>query len=202
MATIEVKEVTPSGSVQTKQRSFPSGLAVAEASASSEAAAYAVVTEEGGGANHITKLVITGLPVTLANTTGISFGTKKLLNFPRGAIHVAAVTVADFSWGLENEGNATPIAGTHGGDISLGTTGTTDATLDSTDVNLLASTSYDPISTAISAQQAINAIFDGTATPISVHLNAIIDDADVADAASDVLEANATIYISWTNMMG
>jgi hypothetical protein len=138
----------------------------------------------------------------LANTTGISFGSEPLITLPAGKIHILSSNVEDFLWGLENAGNATPIAGTMGGDISLGSTATADATLNSTDVNVLASTSYDPFSTAVAANSGINVILDGTTTPVTIYLNAIIDDADVANAASDVLEANGTFYFSWYQLPG
>lgn len=201
-ATIEVHESTPSGSVQIRTRPFPTGTTAAEATVAAASAGYATVTEEGNGAMHVTKIVLAALPVTVGNTTGISFGTKHLINFPLGSIFVIGTTVEDFSWGLANAGNITPIDAADGGDIALGTTATADATLGGTDVNLLASTSYDPLSAAMSARGAINAVFDGTSTPVACHLNAIIDDADVSDGASDVLEANGTIRIAWINLGG
>lgn len=164
--------------------------------------AYVTVTELTPGPLRITKVEVAGLPVTLANTTGISFGSEPLITLPSGKIHILSSNVEDFLWGLENAGNVTPIAGTMGGDISLGSTATADATLGTTDVNVLASTSYDPFSGAISANSGINVILDGTSTPITIYLNAIIDDADVADAASDVLEANGTFYFAWYQLPG
>jgi hypothetical protein len=121
---------------------------------------------------------------------------------PRGKIHIISSNVEDFLWGFTNAGNATPIAGTMGGDFSLGSSATADATLNGTEVNILASTSYDPFSTAVSANSAINVIIDGTSTPVSVYLNAIIDDADVADAASDILELTCTMWLKWYWMAG
>jgi hypothetical protein len=156
--------------------------------------AYVSVTETSppGSALRIFKAVVTSLPVTLANTTGISFGSALLLTLPStGKFHLLSSNVASFLWGLGNAGNATPIVDTMGGDFSLGTTATSDATLNSTDVNVMASTSYDPFSAAVTVNSGINAIL---ASGASIYLNAIIDDADVANAASDVLEANGTFY--------
>lgn len=164
--------------------------------------AYLTITELTPGPLRITKVVVDSLPITLGNTTGISFGSEPLINFPSGKIHILSSNVEDFIWGLEHADNATPIAGTMGGDISLGSTATSDATLNSTDVNILASTSYDPFSSAIAANSGINAILDGTTTPITVYLNAIIDDGDVSDEASDVLEANGTFYFAWYQLPG
>ena len=163
---------------------------------------YVVATEEGVGNFHRTKLVITSLPITVANTTGISFGNVLLGTFSKGRIIIRETVVKDILYGLTNAGNATPIDGADGGDFALGTTGTSDATLNSTDVNILASTSYDPLSTAVSAVGIINAAFDGRTTATALYYNAIIDDADVADLASDILELNGTIWITWTNLEG
>ena len=158
--------------------------------------AYVTVTETSspGSALRVFKAVVAALPVTLANTTGISFGSALLLTLPStGKFHLLSSNVEDFLWGLENAGNATPITGTMGGDFSLGTTATSDATLNSTDVNVLASTSYDPFSAAVDANSGINVVL---ASGAAIYLNAIIDDADVANAASDILEANGTFYFA------
>lgn len=198
MGTIEYKEVLPGGSVKIRQGHFgTSGL-----SPFVSASSFITASDEGVGNFHRTKLVIARLPITVANTTGISFGNVLLGSFPQGRILVRETVVKDLLYGLTNAGNATPIDAADGGDFSLGTTGTADATLNSTDVNVLASTSYDPLSTAVSAIGIINAAFDGRSTPVSLYFNAIIDDADVADAASDILEINGTIWVTWTNLEG
>jgi hypothetical protein len=203
MATIEYKEVQSGGSVQIKTMQVSdTGVSTLAPSVAGASQGYVTLTEEGIGPFHITKINLGNVPVTLGNTTGISFGSVGLMTFPKGKIHIISSNVEDFLWGLGNEGNVTPIAGTMGGDIALGSTATADATLNSTDVNVLASTSYDPFSTAISANSAINAILDGSSTAITLYLNAIIDDADVADTASDVLEATGTIRVVWYATQG
>jgi hypothetical protein len=181
-----------------------SGFNAGAVDAGSGNSAFLTITElaHPEASVRITKVEVAALPITIANTTGISFGAEPLLTFPAGKIHILSSNVEDFLWGLENAGNATPITGLMGGDISLGSTATSDATLNSTDVNILASTSYDPFSAAIAANSAINVILDGTTTPVSVYLNAIIDDADVANAASDVLEANGSFYFVWYRLPG
>jgi hypothetical protein len=197
---IEYKDVQSSGAVQFRTAPYPTGPGASPfVSANST---YITETEEGIGSYHKTKLVIAGLPITLANTTGISFGAVLLGTFPKGRIVVRETVVKDILYGLTNAGNVTPIDAADGGDFALGTTATSDATLNSTDVNILASTSYDPLSTAVGAIGIINAAFDGRTTPTVLYYNGIIDDADVGDAASDILELNGTIWITWTNMEG
>ena len=169
------------------------------------AASSTVTLEElGQGSSHLTKCTIAGLPITVANTTGVSFGSAALLTFPKGVIHIAAVAVDNFKFDLtDDDGNATPLSGTMGGDFSLGSSATADATLNNTEVNILASTSYDPFSTAVDANSAINAIIDGSSTAVTCYINALVDDADVADAASDQIEigtaaAPVYIYFKWS----
>jgi hypothetical protein len=201
MGTFDYKDSNASGSVKIRTAQMGNGGS-ALVQPTTPFGSYITVSEYGIASDHLTKLTISGLPVTLGNTTGISFGSKQLLTFPKGKIHIVSSNVEDFLWGLTNAGNATPIAGTMGGDFSLGSSATADATLNNTEVNILASTSYDPFSTAVSANSAINVILDGTTTPISVYLNAIIDDADVADAASDILELSCTMWFKWYWMAG
>lgn len=154
--------------------------------------------EYGNGISQQTVLTLDAKEITVANTTGVSFGGAKIYTFPQGRIFVKGVTLKLLTVGLGNAGNATPIAGTMGGDISLGTTPPSDGTLTVADVALLPSTSIDPISGGITgAALAAAAQFDGTTTPIPVYINMLIDDADVADGASDILELSATITITW-----
>ena len=197
MGTFEYKELQTGGSVQIKEAQIGvSGLSLAQPVSANTS--YITLSEMGMGSEHLTKAVVSGLPITLANTTGASFGNVALMTFPKGLIHVVGVSVHNFLFDYtDDDGNVTPLAGTMGGDFSLGSTGTSDATLNGTDVNILASTSYDPFSTAVSANSGINAMLDGTSTAITCYINAIVDDGDVADGASDVVEISGTFYFKW-----
>lgn len=158
-------------------------------------------SEQGSSVVHKTVLTMDDVLVTVGNTTGISFGGTKIYDFPAGRILVLGVTADDISFDVTNAGNVTPIAITHGGDISIGTTAPTDGTLTNADVDLLPSTSIDPISAGVAgAALAASAQFDGTATAKDAFFNIIIDDADVADGASDVLMVNGVVTIHWINL--
>jgi hypothetical protein len=154
------------------------------------------------GDYHSTVVTLDAAPVTVANTTGISFGAIQLLDFPEGKINVLGSYLrTKFTFGLTNAGNVTPIDGTMGGDVSIGTTASSDATLGGTDVDLLPSLSIDPISAGSAlGLLASGAVFDGTATAKDAHLNVIIDDADVADAASDIIEVSGVWVCNWVYM--
>lgn len=153
---------------------------------------------ETNGIVRKTVLSLTDVPVTVGNTTGVSFGGTKIYDFPQGRILVLGATLEGLSFDLTDEGNATPIAGTHGGDIACGTTAPTDGTLAGTDVDIIPSTSIDPISDGVDgAALAASAQFDGTAEAKDVFLNVLIDDADVANGASDVILVSGVLTIHW-----
>ena len=202
MGSFEYLQSRSGGSVKRRTAQMgTSGFLVAQPSAASTTV---TLEELGQGSRHLTKCTIAGLPITVGNTTGISFGSAALLTFPKGVVHIEAVSVDDFKFDLTDDaGNVTPLTTAMGGDFSLGSAATADATLNGTEVNILASTSYDPFSTAVDANSAINAILDGSSTPITVYVNAIVDDADVADGASDQIEIGTTaapvyVYIKWS----
>lgn len=164
------------------------------------AVASTIVKSTGVGVNR-TVIQLVGKTITVANTTGISFGNVKIFDFPKGRILVLGCVLQDLTVGLTNAGNVTPIDAADGGDVSLGSTGTSDSTLNGTDVDLLPSTSIDPLSGGIAgAALAAHAVFDGTTTPLDMYLNMIIDDADVGDGASDVLEISGIIVVTWINL--
>lgn len=179
-----------------------SGAATAIATVGASAQPEVTAAEGGFGNFRTTVLTLDELPITVGNTTGISFGNVKLYDFPEGRHNFLGVQLNDLTVGLGDEGNVTPIAGTMGGDVSLGTTGTSDSTLDGTDVNLMPSTSIDPISGGIAsgALAAGSTVLDGRTTALDMYLNMIIDDADVADGAEDVLLLSGTITITWVNL--
>jgi hypothetical protein len=201
MGSFEYKQTRSSGAVKIREGQMGSDgfLHALPVPASS----YITLEEKGFGPLHLTKITIAGQPITVANTTGISFGNVPLMTLPKGVAHFSVVCVDDFKFDYTDDaGNVTPIAGTMGGDFSLGSAATADATLNGSEVNILASTSYDPFSTAVDANSAINAVIDGSSTPITVYLNCIVDDADVGDGASDIIKVGTTaapvyIYIAW-----
>lgn len=164
-------------------------------------AANGAVASESGTIVRKTVLTLDDVSVTVGNTTGVSFGGTKIYDFPAGRILILGVTIDDVTFDLTDAGNVTPIAGTHGGDIAIGTTAPTDGTLTNEDVNLLPSTSIDPISGGVGgAALAASAQIDGTTTALDAFFNILIDDADVADGASDVLLVNGTVTIHWINL--
>jgi hypothetical protein len=161
--------------------------------------ANVTASEQGNGLIQKTVLTLSDLSVTVGNTTGVSFGGSKIYDFPAGRILVHGVVASNISFDLTDEGNATPIEATHGGDIAIGTTPPSDGTLTNADVDLLPSTSIDPISAGVAgAALAASAQFDGTGTAKDAFFNVLIDDADVGNGASDVILVSGTVTITWT----
>lgn len=177
-------------------------LGTAGSGAGAAAGTNVTAAENGDSLVHQTVLTLAATPVTVANTTGASFGSQKLYDFPEGRILVLGTTAyfSEISWAGQDIGTG------GSGDYSLGTTATSDATLDSTDVDLLPSSAMlDPFVAGVGRSNAGTALaaaaqFDGTATPKDAYLNVIIDDADVADAASDTVLFTGTVKITWINL--
>jgi len=184
-----------------------SGTAVVEDKASLRTAlgAGAVATAATQGAVDSmavpvkTVITLTAFPVTVANTSGASFGGGKIYDFPEGRIGVlGCIASLTFTW------TGTTIAAAGSGDFSIGSTVTADATLATTEVNILPSTAMlDPFVLGVgtgSGALAAAAQIDGTTTPVDAILNLIIDDADVSDAGSAIVLVTGTITITWLNL--
>ena len=155
-------------------------------------------TEFGDHLLHQTLLTYNAFPVVTGNTTGASFGSKQVYDFPAGRVaiisNLAYFTQITFNTEAGTNGD---IAGAGSGDYSMGSTATADATLATTDVDLLPSTAMlDPFVTGVGRSNVGSALaalvqFDGTTTPLDMYLNVIIDDADVSDGA-----ANDSVYFT------
>lgn len=160
-----------------------------------------LIGEMGNGIQHKTVLDLNGVKVTVGNTTGISFGGTKIYDFPAGILHVKCVTVENIAFGLSDPLNVTPIDSADGGDFSMGTTPPSDGTLTGADVNLLPSTSIDPLSDGVANANLASPTNIGTdkGVALDAYFNILIDDADVGNAASDVLTVTGKVTILWEN---
>ncbi len=167
-------------------------------------AAVSTVTSVDHGVGFFKRSVITAadLLITVANSSAISFGGVKLATFPAGVIQVlGCVLSTGMTIGFANAGNSTPVDTADGGDISFGSTITADSTLDGTMVDLIPKVSMDPLGTAVGGHlAALPALFDGHTTAATINLNMIVDDADVGDGASDILEVSFVLDIYWLNL--
>lgn len=156
----------------------------------------------------MTLLTFTKLPFLVSNTSAISFGKLKLLTMPFGrfAICGGSCIFTSVNWAVNYQAvQTTGVAGTvigagGSGDFSVGTTGTTDSTLNSTDVDIVASTALiDPFVLGVGSNIAtpgavvnVPTEFDGSTTTTSgtaktINLNVIVDDADVVDTNAGLM---------------
>lgn len=157
--------------------------------------------ESGQGNFRTTTLTLTEMPITVANTTGASFGSQQLYDFPAGRIFILGCTAyfGTIDWNGQ-------IAAAGSGDYSLGTTATADATINGTEVDLLPSSAMlDPFVSGVGRSNAGTALaaaaqFDGTATAKDLFLNVIVDDADVGDTDVDIILFTGTIVVTWVQL--
>ena len=160
------------------------------------------IVDHGVGFFKRSVITATNLSITVANSSAISFGGVKVATFPQGVTQILGVVLSTgLSFGLGDSGNNTPIQAADGSDFSFGTTITANSTLDGTMVDLIPKTSQDPLSTVVPIHlAALPGLFDGHTTATTINLNIIIDDADVADAASDVLLMSFVLDVYWLNL--
>lgn len=143
------------------------------------------------------------LPMSFSNAgSGAGWATKTILTWPTGYVYIHAFHA--YFTRIEMVSGFGDLAGS--GDYGFGSTATADATIATTDVDLLPSTAMlDPFVAGIGrsnvfSKLAAGAEFDGSSTPLSAHLNAIIDDADVGDLSVTPAIALFTGYVrtTWT----
>lgn len=152
-----------------------------------------------------TYILFNALPMSFANAgSGAGWATKPIYTFPAGYINLKGFN-AYFTRVLMVSGFG-DLAGS--GDFGFGSTATADATIASTDVDMLASTAFlDPFVAGVGtsnvwARLAAAAEFNGSSTPISINFNAIIDDADVGDLSVTPAIAHFTGYarFNWEHL--
>jgi len=144
-----------------------------------------------------TVLTLDDTPIlTVEGGTGTNgFGSVKLYDFPEGRILVLGCQVQDFTMTVDT--NVLDVA--DGGDYGLGTTAAVAAGgLAGTEVDLCPSTSIDPLTNIVSAALAASAQFDGTTTAKDMYVNIEVDDADIASACTNTVDATIEIY--WLNL--
>ncbi len=170
----------------------------------STAVSSAVATETGAGAVHTTVLTFTNTAVALTDEAGVvAYAGTKVYDFPEGAILFLGATT-----NLALTKSSAGVNVDWDGDVSLGTiTASNNATLSSTEQNLIPTTSTPQavagVSSAKSQSTATESgvIFNGTGTAIDVYLNLLVDDADqdVTGTACNLI-LNGTITIVWANL--
>lgn len=140
-------------------------------------------------------IAVRNVPISVAGTTGVGWGTAVVGDFPQGNILLLG-TVAYMQFNSVD----TDVQATYDGDYSIGTTPTADATLSSTDINVVPST---PLGAAVAglspvvraASTAAPAVLDNTDGSLELNLNLIIDDANISGTAD--FTASGVIHIAY-----
>lgn len=159
-----------------------------------------VAVETGNGAVHKTVLTLTALSVAVADSGGAAGaqGSQKVYDFPEGIIQLLGasydLTVARVSTGIAT--GAALI-----GSLGSVAAGAGDATLTSTEADMIASTVGTLTAGAGTLKKhgsLVAAAFDGHTTAIDAILNVAVPDADVS--ATDAVLISGTITIVWASL--
>jgi hypothetical protein len=137
----------------------------------------------------------------LAVTTAIGWGTVVIGGLPEGQLKIMGTAI-----NVQFAGPTTgDLVDTWEGDFSIGSTATTDLTLDSTDVDFIASTATGAataeLSPVVDAINGVDHVIDNTAADKELNLNLIIDAADITDAATVILEATGYIEVTLITLL-
>jgi hypothetical protein len=132
---------------------------------------------------------VDNLALSVAGTSGVGFGSAVAAGLPEGNIlFLGGVAYLQFT-----EADA-DVTDTYTGNFSVGTTATADATLDTTDANLIGSTALSaatggvsPRTRGVSAADATE-ILDNTDGSLEVNLNLTIADASISGTGSFVVD--------------
>lgn len=156
-----------------------------------------VTASDTSGFINKTVLTLDDTPVVV---TEIGAGTNavggvKVYDWPEGRILLLGAIVENVTITIDT--NAIDVA--DGGDVAFGTAAPGgDGLLDGTAVDVIPSTSVDPITNIVDAALAASAQFDGTATAKDVYFNMSVDDADVSATHTNTIDATLTLH--WVNL--
>jgi hypothetical protein len=157
------------------------------------------VAEYGVGSLHTTVFTLTNYAMAMTDaTTAGSHGTQKLYTFPQGPIQILG---SRFNLTTARVGTAIDAAAELVGSLGTAAVGTNNATLSSTEADLIASYAGTLSSGAGVLKKhgsLVATAFDGTATPAEAHLNVAVPDA--GSTGNDVLTINGTVTITWANL--
>lgn len=155
--------------------------------------------EYGNGAVHKTVITLAAASITMTDaTTAGNQGSLKVYDFPQGAVQILGA-----SYNLTTLAGAGGITDTAALVGSLGSTaaGAGDATLTTTEADMIASTTGTLTAGAGTLQKygsLVAAAFDGHATALDAYLNLAVPDA--GSSANDTVAVTGTITIVWANL--
>ncbi len=148
-----------------------------------------------------TVLTFVNAPLALIDTAGVvARCALKIFDFPEGNIQIIGATV-----NLALTKSAAGVNADFDGDVALGSAAAAgDATLTSTEANIVPSTATPQAvagATTAKALSTASVLLDGTATPVDLYLNVLVDDADqdVTTTPTNLI-ANGTVTVLWANL--
>ena len=157
-----------------------------------KAGATLTATEWGTGQVHQTVLTLASTPFALADAGTTGFVATKIYGFPEGYVQIlgASANLACTSAGT--------FGATGTASFAIGSTATLEATLATTEVNMIASTSTDAFVASAGSMKggpvAAPLQLDGTTTPVEAFLNIVTATDPGADS---VLTCSGPIMITW-----
>lgn len=158
-----------------------------------------VVAEEGGsGIVNRTVLRFTNTPIPLLDAAGVvAYGGLRVYDMPEGNILILGATT-DIALTKSSAG----VIDAFDGDVGVGTvTASNNATLSLTEQNIIPTTATPQAvagATTADAVSTASVMLDGTATPVDVFLNFLVDDADhdVTTTPCNLI-VNGTLTLVW-----
>lgn len=162
------------------------------------------VQEMGSTAMRRTRLTLTNVPCPMVSiTTGNGIGGVNVYDFPEGFIQLMG-TVANLGISVAAANQADYTDATPTGDIGIGSVIITDPTAFSTDATdddyaagvAFTMAAYDAASNPMGTQAA--QLEDGSTTPATLNVNALVDAADIDDGVTSEVLINGTIDVVWS----
>lgn len=146
---------------------------------------------------------VNALVTATAAAAGVGFGNVALAAFPEGNIlFLGAVANLRFS---ALGANATNVIATWAGNYAVGSAADADGTLSGNEVNLVGTTAIAAATARVSpfarGTGATQVVLDNTARNTNMVLNAVVNAADITDAASVTLTVEGTLDIAYV-MLG
>lgn len=162
------------------------------------------LTLEEGGAHAFRESIFNFDDVAFALTDAagvVAYTGKKIYDFPAGNILIFGATA-----NLALTKSSAGVNADWDGDFALGTvTASNNATLSSTEQNIIPTTATPQASAGATTAKGINAAaiapLDGTQTAIDLYLNFLVDDADhdVTTTPCNLI-VNGTVRVLWANL--
>lgn len=148
-----------------------------------------------------TVLTFKNAPLALIDTAAtVARCALKIFDFPEGSIQIFGATA-----NLALTKSAAGVNNDWDGDFALGSTAAAaDAALAGTEANVIPSTATPQAvagATTAKGLSTAGVLLDGTATPVDLYLNVLVDDADqdVTTTPTNLI-ANGTITVLWANL--